>query len=164
MRVPKNEGVLVRPIHRMLRWRYQGQHPVRTSPMRVASILSIARERLVTVQADALLTEAAKLLCGTHRALLVVCDVKGTMVGVITKTDVVRRVARSYGTLSDARVADVMTAVVTYCKQGDSLHDVLALMHLLAGAPGRSGGRRTASPRIRHGCRLQVAGRGAIRS
>ena len=100
--------------------------------MRVASILSIARERLVTVQADALLTEAAKLLCDTHRALLVVCDVKGTMVGVITKTDVVRRVARSHGTLSDARVAaDVMTAVVTYCKQGDFLHDVLALMHLL---------------------------------
>lgn len=130
MRVPKKEGVLVRPIHRMLRWRYQGQHPVRTSPMRVASILSIARERLVTVQADALLTEAAKLLCDTHRALLVVCDVKGTMVGVITKTDVVRQVARSHGTLSDARVADVMTTVVTYCRQGDSLHDVLALMHL----------------------------------
>ena len=100
--------------------------------MRVASILSIARERLVTVQADALLTEAAKLLCDTHRALLVVCDVKGTMVGVITKTDVVRQVARSHGTLSDARggFADVMTTVVTYCRQGDSLHDVLALMHL----------------------------------
>jgi CBS domain-containing protein len=98
--------------------------------MRVASILSVARDRLVTIQADALLTEAAELLCGTHRALLVVCDSRGTMTGVITKTDVVRQVARCHGNLSDVRIADVMTTLVTYCKQGDSLHDVLALMHL----------------------------------
>jgi CBS domain-containing protein len=99
--------------------------------MRVASILSVARERLVTIQADALLTEAAKLLCGKHRALLVVCDSKGTMAGVITKTDIVRQVARCDGALSDVRVVDVMTAAVTSCKPGDPLHDVLVLMHLL---------------------------------
>jgi CBS domain-containing protein len=99
--------------------------------MRFASILSVARERLVTIQADALLIEAAKLLCRTHRALLVVCDSKGAMTGVITKTDIVRQVARSHGVLSDLRIENVMTTVVTYCKQGDSLHDVLALMHLL---------------------------------
>ncbi len=110
----------VRPIRRMLRWRYRGEHPVRTNPMRVASILSVARERLVTIQVDALLTEAAKLLCGTHRALLVVCDNKGTMTGVITKTDIVRQVDRCHGVLSDVRIADVMTAAVTYCKLGDS--------------------------------------------
>ena len=68
--------------------------------MRVASILSVARERMVTIQADALLTEAAKLLCDTHRALLVVCDSKGTMTGVITKTDIVRQVARCQGILA----------------------------------------------------------------
>jgi CBS domain-containing protein len=98
--------------------------------MRVASILSIARERLVTIQAGALLVEAAKLLCGTHRALLVVCNDEGTMTGVITKTDIVRQVARCRGILSDVRIVDVMTAAVTYCKLGDSLHDILALMHL----------------------------------
>jgi CBS domain-containing protein len=108
----------------------QGEHPVRTNPMRVVSILSVARERMVTIQADALLIEAAKLLCSTHRALLVVCDSKGTMTGVITKTDVVRQVARYHGVLGDVRIADVMTTAVTYCKQGDSLHDVLTLMHL----------------------------------
>ena len=98
--------------------------------MRVASILSVARERMVTIQADALLIEAAKLLCGTHRALLVACDSKGTMTGVITKTDIVRQVVRCRGVPDDVRIADVMTTAVTYCKQGDSLHDVLTLMHL----------------------------------
>jgi CBS domain-containing protein len=98
--------------------------------MRVASILSVARDRLVTIQADALLTEAAKLLCGAHRALLVVCDSKRTMTGAITKTDIVRQVACCHGILSDVRVDDVTAIAVTYCKLGDSLHDVLALMHL----------------------------------
>ena len=98
--------------------------------MRVESILTVARERLVTIQADALLVEAAKLLCGTHRALLVVCDSKETMTGVMTKTDIVRQVASCRGVLSDVRIADVMTTTVTYCKQEDSLHNVLALMHL----------------------------------
>jgi predicted transcriptional regulator len=98
--------------------------------MRVASILSVARQRLVTIQADALLTEAAKPLCDTHRALLVVCDSKGRVTGVITKTDIVRQVDRYHGVLSDLRIADVMTAAVIGCKLGDSLHDVLALMHL----------------------------------
>jgi len=98
--------------------------------MRVENILPVARERLVTIQADDLLPQAAKLLCSTHRALLVVCDSKGVMTGVITKTDIVRQIARCDGMLSDIRVAAVMTSVVTYCKQGDSLHDVLALMYL----------------------------------
>ena len=98
--------------------------------MRVASILSVARERLVTIQADAFLTEAARLLGDTHRALLVVCNSKGTVTSVITKTDIVRQVARCHGILEDIRIAVAMSSVVTYCKQGDSLHDVLALMHL----------------------------------
>lgn len=97
--------------------------------MRVASMLPVARERLVTIQADALLTEGAKLLCGAHRALLVVCDGKGMMTGIITRTDIMRQVAR-HGILRGVRIADVMTTAVIYCKLGDSLHDVLALMHL----------------------------------
>ena len=52
------------------------------------------------------------------------------MAGVITKTDIVRQVARCHGILSDVRIADVMTIAVTYCKLGDFLHDVLTLMHL----------------------------------
>jgi CBS domain-containing protein len=98
--------------------------------MRVSGILSVAQERLITVQTNALLTEAAKLLCGPQKALVVVCDDKGTMTGVITRTDIVRKVAECRGIVNDIRIAAVMTAVVTYCKQGDSLHDVLALMHL----------------------------------
>src|SRR3954465_6145353 len=98
--VPTKETKDVRPSHLPMRRECTGRASQEQS-MRVANILSVARERLVTIQADALLTEAAKLLGGTHRALLVVCDSKEAMAGVLTKTDIVRQVALCHGDLSD---------------------------------------------------------------
>ena len=96
--------------------------------MRVQSILPTAQQRMITVQADASLINAANLLSETHRALLVVCNGDGTMAGVITKTDVVRQVARSHGPIDNIRVSAVMTQTVTSCRRDDLLHDVLSLM------------------------------------
>jgi len=83
---------------------------------------------MITVRDDASLFDAANLLSDTHRALLVVCDREGAMVGVITKTDVVRQVAQGHGALDSKRVSSVMTKTVTSCQSDDELHDVLALM------------------------------------
>ena len=96
--------------------------------MRVADLLPIAQQRMITVQGDASLVNAANLLSDTHRALLVVCENSGTMAGVITKTDVVRQVARCHGTIADVKISPVMTRAVTFCRLEDHLHDVLALM------------------------------------
>jgi CBS domain-containing protein len=96
--------------------------------MRVEELLPVARQRLITVQVDALLTDAAKLLTDTHRALLVVCDQNGAMVGAITKTDVVRRIARSPTNLNTITAEAVMTRDVTFCQPNDSVHDVLTIM------------------------------------
>ena len=96
--------------------------------MRVQSILPVAQQRMITVQHDASLVDAAHLLSDTHRALLVVCNGVGVMVGVITKTDVVRQVAQCHGVVDSKRVAAVMTLTVTSCQSDDQLHDVLALM------------------------------------
>ena len=96
--------------------------------MRIETILSVALQRLITIQADASLADAAKLLCDTHRALVVVCDSDGVMVGVITKTDVVRQIARSQESLDTITASAVMTRDVTSCRPNDSLHDVLTTM------------------------------------
>jgi CBS domain-containing protein len=96
--------------------------------MRVQSIELIAQKRMITVQDDVLLVHAARLLSDTHRALLVVCDSSGAMVGVVTKTDVVRQVARGPGAVDGIRVSAVMTKAVTVCGREDQLHDVLARM------------------------------------
>ena len=95
--------------------------------MRVETILPVALQRLITIQADAPLVDVAKLLCDTHRALVVVCDPDGIMAGVITKTDVVRQIARSQN-LDTITAAAVMTRDVTSCRSNDLLHDVLTTM------------------------------------
>jgi hypothetical protein len=46
----------------------------------VEKIVPVARERLVTVKENALLTEAARFLDGGHINLVVVCDKGGAMV------------------------------------------------------------------------------------
>jgi CBS domain-containing protein len=96
--------------------------------MRVERILSIALQRLITIRDDALLTDAAKLLCDTHKALLIVCNSDGAMVGVISKTDIVRQIAYCEGSRCTTPAEAVMTRDVTYCHPSDSLHDVLSKM------------------------------------
>ena len=83
---------------------------------------------MITIQEDASLVDAARLLSDTHRALLVVCNGEGAMVGVITKTDVVRQVAQCQGSVEGKRLSMVMTRTVTSCQSDDQLHDVLAVM------------------------------------
>jgi CBS domain-containing protein len=96
--------------------------------MLVERVLPIAVKRLNMIQAGALLPDAAKLLCDTHRSLLVVCNPDGVMVGVITKTDIVRQIANCEGGRCTTAAETVMTRDVTYCHPNDSLHDVLSKM------------------------------------
>ncbi len=65
--------------------------------MFVARMLSIALRRLITIRDDALLTDVAKPLSSRHISLVVVCNPDGVMVGVITKTDIVRQIAHYHG-------------------------------------------------------------------
>jgi CBS domain-containing protein len=94
----------------------------------VERILPIALQRLITIRNDALLTDAAKLLSSTHISLVVVCNPDGVMVGVITKTDIVRQIAHCHGVSCTMSAADAMTRDVTYCHSSDALQDVLSIM------------------------------------
>ena len=89
----------------------------------VEKIVPVARERLVTVRDDAPLTEAARFLDGRHINLVVVCDKGGAMVGIVTRTDIVRQMALCQGCGCNAVVGTVMTkdmlpsaVQVTRCK------------------------------------------------
>jgi CBS domain-containing protein len=65
--------------------------------MVVERMLPIAHNRLVTIRDDAPLIEAATLLRDLDRDLVVVCNSDGLLVGVITKTDVVRQISHCNG-------------------------------------------------------------------
>lgn len=97
--------------------------------MLVEKIQPIALTRLITIQGDAFLSDAAKLLSETpHKSLVVVCDPGGVMIGVIAKTDIVRQIAHCQGSSCTITVAAVMMQDVTCCHLSDTLQEVLAIM------------------------------------
>jgi len=105
--------------------------------MRIESILPTSRKRLSTIQAHAAVSEAAKLLSNTHISLVVVCDANEVMVGVVTKTDVVRQIAHCAESGCTVAASAVMTRDVIYWVPSDSLYSVLSKMkeHTLVHIP-----------------------------
>lgn len=59
------------------------------------------------------------------------------MAGIVTKTDVVRKIAESPGAVGWLRAADAMTREVIHCHPADPLEEVLRVMkeHALVHMP-----------------------------
>ena len=111
--------------------------------MLVEGILSDAQTILVTIQSDAKLIEAAKLLT-SRTDIIIVCDTEGVLEGIITKTDVVRKISKCHGATCQCPAADVMKRNVILCRRSDPLTDVSSLMksHHLKNIPVVDGDNR----------------------
>ena len=99
------------------------------APLLVASLEAIARSRLQTVAADALLPEVAALLSSAQISVVVVCDGGGAAIGVITETTLVQHLARGQADFFTTQAGAVMTPEFTACAVNDPLSDVLGRMH-----------------------------------
>src|SRR5690554_7067124 len=95
--------------------------------IKVESVLPAARGRLATLGTASRLVEAAGLLSGPERNLIVVNDDQGRMAGVVTKTDVVGRISRCTGSSCTVPVEQVMNRDVVACRPSDWLEDVWRL-------------------------------------
>lgn len=96
--------------------------------MHVKHMLPRARERLATIGANAPVIEAADLMARPHTDLVVVCDDEGSMVGVITKTDIVKRIRQCTGAGCRDRVEAIMEREVVSCRPDDVLRDVRQIL------------------------------------
>ena len=94
----------------------------------MSSIDAATRSRLAVVGDSALLLEVARLLFDTQISLVVVCNAAGVMVGVITKTNIVRQIGYCQGAACMSKAAEIMTKDVTFCSATDCLPDVLSMM------------------------------------
>lgn len=94
----------------------------------VEHILPAARNRLVIVENDAPLLQAATLLGAPHVSLVVVCDSAGRAVGVLSKADIVRQISHCDGHSCTAAAASVMTRDIIKCAPRDWLNDVWSTM------------------------------------
>ncbi len=97
--------------------------------MRVERVLHAASKRLITIGDDVPLTDAAaQLLRDPDADLVVVCDADKRMAGVISKTDVVREISDRCESVCTTPASTVMTRTVVFCRPGDLMHDVWAMM------------------------------------
>lgn len=99
------------------------------APLQVSGIEQMARSRLLTVTADSLLVEVAGLLSSAEISVVVVCDVAGVPLGIITETVLVRRLGLGQADFFSTRAADVMSREFAECAPDDLLSDVMAMMH-----------------------------------
>lgn len=95
--------------------------------MLIEGILRKSPERPVTILDNAKLIEAAKLLA-SKTGLLIVCDGKGILQGVVTKTDVVKQISVCQGASCMRSVSTVMIRDVIHCTVSDRLESVSELM------------------------------------
>ena len=95
----------------------------------VNRIATQARSRLVTVGLDTLLLDVAKRLADRRINIVVVCKADGSMAGVVSKTDIVRRIGGCQGSACTTLAADLMTADVRHCGLHEQLGGVLKMMH-----------------------------------
>jgi len=98
------------------------------APCRVADMAAVARTRLLTVTTDMPLVEVAALLSNAHVSVVVVCDIAGAPMGIITETLLVRRLGLGQADFFSTRAADVMSREFSVCASDDLLSDVLAMM------------------------------------
>jgi CBS domain-containing protein len=92
--------------------------------MLVEGVLPAVRERLVAIEEDAPVERAAELLSTAHVNLIVVCNSAGTIVGVVSKTDIARHISHCHGHACTISVSSVISRNVTSCAPSDWLHEL----------------------------------------
>ncbi|MFQ5535519.1 MAG: CBS domain-containing protein [Sphingomonadales bacterium] len=96
--------------------------------MNVKSILKIKGADVVTVAPDISITQFAAVLCENRIGAAIVCDGKGSMIGMISERDIARGLYRHGAKALELTVSDLMTSNVHSCGPDDSIIDVMAMM------------------------------------
>ncbi len=96
--------------------------------MQVKHILREKGREVVTIAADATLSEAASLLARKRIGAAVVRDRDGTIAGILSERDIVRAVADASVNALAQSVATRMTRVVTTCREIDTIEELMELM------------------------------------
>lgn len=94
--------------------------------MRIDSFKEMTTGRLRTIEAGAAVRTAATSLSDSDAGLVVVCSERGEAAGVISKSDLVRHLARSGS--AGAGAAGLMTRAFVSCRPEDEIRTVWQAM------------------------------------
>lgn len=96
--------------------------------MSVEKILAKKGRNVVTILPEHMASDAAKLLTEHKIGVMVVCDPKGRIEGVLSERDLVNGIAK-YGTAALVMpVRNLMTTAVITCKPDDIVKDIMQTM------------------------------------
>jgi CBS domain-containing protein len=92
-------------------------------------ILDAARKRLAVLSHEALVPDAAKILANPDTPLVVVCDRDSIAVGVMSRTDIIKLLARAGTEACDTSAGTIMTKSFFSCHVDQSLQQVWTIMN-----------------------------------
>ena len=96
--------------------------------MKVATLLRNKGGEVATIQADAPVREAVAAMAARNIGALVVSSGDGTISGIISERDVVRRLDRRGPDTLDDLVGAIMSEDVQTCSPDDEMSSLMALM------------------------------------
>ncbi|TCO52586.1 CBS domain-containing protein [Actinocrispum wychmicini] len=96
--------------------------------MRISDVLRTKGSTVATVEPGTTVTELLAALAEHNIGAMVVLAADGTVAGIVSERDVVRRLNDQGATLLDRSVADIMTTEVFTCDRDDSVDSLTVLM------------------------------------
>jgi CBS domain-containing protein len=95
----------------------------------VQHILDGAQKRLAVLNREAPVFDVAEILANPETPLVVVCDDEGIAVGVITRADIVRVLARAKTEVCRMSASEIMTPTILSCHVDHPLQRVWAILN-----------------------------------
>lgn len=96
--------------------------------MQVKHILRTKGREVIAIQADATLSEAARLLARKRIGAVVVRDGHGSLSGILSERDVVRAVSNDSVAALARPVSAYMTRAVATCGELDTVEELMEMM------------------------------------
>ncbi|MBF0094110.1 MAG: CBS domain-containing protein [Alphaproteobacteria bacterium] len=96
--------------------------------MSVEKILAEKGRNVVTVMPEHTTGDAAKLLTEHKIGMMVVCDVKGRIEGMLSERDLVKGMAKYGPAVLTMPVRNLMTSKVITCTGGDDIKELMEIM------------------------------------
>ncbi len=96
--------------------------------MNVQEILSVKGRDVVSIEPNANLARAVKLLAERRIGALVVTGAAGRIVGILSERDIVQVLAARGAPALETQVSEVMTRKVTTCSPSDTISSIMEQM------------------------------------
>ncbi|KAF0224959.1 MAG: hypothetical protein FD176_768 [Rhodospirillaceae bacterium] len=96
--------------------------------MSVEAILKTKGSNVFTIRPEHSVADAAALMSAKKVGVAVVCDTKGTVVGMVSERDIVSGLTQFGKGVVDMPVRNIMTSPVLTCGPGDSVKRIMEIM------------------------------------